>query len=231
MPAFAAPSTITAPKICELTSVIMSVFNMVVAVFPLGGLAILMYGAFLWATAGAEPQKVQQSQQTLTYGVIGLIVGLSAIAIIGTLQMIILGSGTFKWISDEGVMRVDFCIEDYKYTGSSYSDSDGDDNSFTPGERTCEDDNLVTCGNVCCTPNETCVQDGVLNYCEPAFTPSPTPEACDPACVEGEYCKEATHECIADPCYNWVCPSMGYDAGETECYVLPTGNRACRVPN
>jgi len=101
-------------RMCELSSIIVSGFNMLIAIFPLVGLGVLIFGSYLWATAGSDPQKIERSKKTLTTGVIGLVLGLSAIVIIGTLQMILIGDDKFKWISDEGILRVDFCLSDYQ---------------------------------------------------------------------------------------------------------------------
>lgn len=104
----------SAPEICQLTTVIMNVFNMIIAAFPIVGLAILMFGAFIWATASDDPQKLETAKKTLTYGVIGLIAGLSAIIILATMESLLIADENFQIIGDDGILRVDFCLEEYE---------------------------------------------------------------------------------------------------------------------
>ncbi|SRR6056297_791339 len=53
-----------------------SYIAMVVAIFA------IIYGGFLYMTAGGEPQKLQKGTQTIIYAIVGLIVAFSAYAII-----------------------------------------------------------------------------------------------------------------------------------------------------
>ena len=98
------PNTVYAAgpaNICELEQVIVNLFNLIIAVTPFIGLAILLYGAVLWMTAAADPQKVQLAQSTLTNGVIGLVLGLSAVLVVATIESFLLtGPGAFRWSED-----------------------------------------------------------------------------------------------------------------------------------
>lgn len=139
----------SAPEICELSSVIMNVFNMIIAAFPILGLAVLLFGAFVWATAGADPQKVEIAKKTLTYGVIGLVAGLSSIVILATLESMLI-SDKFTLFSSKGIMRVDFCLKEYEAGDSTGSQ--------------CATDQTA-CGSSCCNSNQSCVYDGGSQRC------------------------------------------------------------------
>lgn len=98
---------------CQFVSLVVTVFNFVMAIFPLLGLGTLFYGAVMWATASSEPQKLEQAKKTLTYGVIGFILGLSSIVILLTVENMFLKPGGGFSLSNAGSLRVNFCIDPY----------------------------------------------------------------------------------------------------------------------
>ncbi|GAI87602.1 unnamed protein product [marine sediment metagenome] len=111
--------------ICELEEVILNLFNLIIAITPFIGLAILLYGAVIWMTAAADPQRMQLAQSTLTYGVIGLVLGLSAILIVVTIESFLLsGESAFRWSEEGGAafIRVQICDEDVARGGGGEDD-------------------------------------------------------------------------------------------------------------
>ncbi|NOY14753.1 MAG: hypothetical protein GXP43_00875 [bacterium] len=48
----------------------------------------LLYGGFLWLTAGDEEQKVTQARNTITYAVVGLLILVGSLIIIKAIEMI-----------------------------------------------------------------------------------------------------------------------------------------------
>lgn len=98
------------PKICELQGTITNVFNFVIAAVPFVALAVLLYGAVLWYSSAGDPQKLQLAQSTLMYGVIGMVVGMSAVLIVITMESFLLGAD-FHWteVGVPGLINVDFC--------------------------------------------------------------------------------------------------------------------------
>ena len=122
-------------RICELEQVIVNIFNLVIAVTPFIGLAILVYGAVLWMTAAADPQKLQLAQSTLTNGVVGLVLGLSAVLIVVTIESFLLsGEDAFRWSDGAGAfVNVQICSED----AVEGEDNPCDPNPCGPGDR-CE---------------------------------------------------------------------------------------------
>lgn len=128
------PPTVPPVRICELEEVILHLFNLIIAITPFIGLAILIYGSVLWMTAAADPQKVQLAQSTLTYGVIGLVLGLSAVLIVVTIESFLLsGEGAFRWSEEGGAafVRVKIC-DDSAERGSPSDLPEGDECSTTP---------------------------------------------------------------------------------------------------
>ena len=57
----------------------------------LGGLIVfifILYGGFLWVTAGADEQKISQAQKTITYAIVGLVLMISSILILKAIEAI-----------------------------------------------------------------------------------------------------------------------------------------------
>ncbi len=46
----------------------------------------LLYGGFLWVTAGADDQKISQAQKTITYAVIGLVLMIVSILVLKVIE-------------------------------------------------------------------------------------------------------------------------------------------------
>lgn len=69
-----------------------AVFENVVGIFiPLGAIVlfvVLLFGGIQYITAGANPQKVQQARNILTYGIVGMIVLSMAFLILVLIQLI-----------------------------------------------------------------------------------------------------------------------------------------------
>lgn len=89
-------------RICDLQEVIVNGFNFIIAVFPFLGLGVLITGTFFWMTSQGDPQKLQRARDTLTYGVLGFVLGLSAVLIVGTIEVFLLDVENFRWIDEEG---------------------------------------------------------------------------------------------------------------------------------
>ena len=122
-------------RICELEQVIANLFNLVIALTPFIGLAILVYGAVIWMTATADPQKMQQAQHTLTYGVIGLVLGLSAVLVVVTIESFLLGGEVFRW--SDGIsafVQVKICADDAEGGGGD----DGGSEAFCTTDSECD---------------------------------------------------------------------------------------------
>jgi len=98
-----------APMICELEELALNGFNFLMAALPFIALFSLGYGAWLWMTSMGDPQKLQQARDTLAYSVIGLVVALSAVLVVLTIESFLL-STDFQWSKGaSAIVRVSIC--------------------------------------------------------------------------------------------------------------------------
>lgn len=109
-------------RICDLQEVIVNGFNFIIAVFPFLGLGVLILGTVFWITSQGDPQKLQKARDTLTYGVLGFVLGLSAVLIVGTIEVFLLDVENFRWIDEEGnfqFVQVGICEVEGKDLGAT----------------------------------------------------------------------------------------------------------------
>jgi hypothetical protein len=82
----------------DLRGAIINVIQYILGFLGLIAVIIILYGGFLWMTAAGNEEKVGKAKQTITAGLIGLIIILSAWAIaafvISALQTKVFNQGT-----------------------------------------------------------------------------------------------------------------------------------------
>ena len=65
----------------ELRTSIMQVINVILSFLGIIALIIILWGGFMWMTAGGNEEKVTKARQMLVAGVVGLAIVLAAYAI------------------------------------------------------------------------------------------------------------------------------------------------------
>lgn len=78
----AADSTIIVPEGPDLFAVVQNVLNTTFGVVGVIAVVMIIIGGFYYMTSRGEPDRVQRGKNTILYGIVGLIICLSAFAIV-----------------------------------------------------------------------------------------------------------------------------------------------------
>ncbi|MBU1164515.1 hypothetical protein KKA15_03065 [Patescibacteria group bacterium] len=65
----------------ELRESVMSIVNVALGFLGILAILIILWGGFVWLTAGGDESKVESAKKIITGGVVGLVIILSALAI------------------------------------------------------------------------------------------------------------------------------------------------------
>ncbi|EKD93733.1 MAG: hypothetical protein ACD_28C00071G0004 [uncultured bacterium] len=72
-------------KVTSAREYIVNVTNFVLSFLGLAGVVVIIYGGFLYVTAGGEEEQANKGKKSVTYAVIGIIIVLGSYAIVNTL--------------------------------------------------------------------------------------------------------------------------------------------------
>jgi hypothetical protein len=79
-------SITTPPSLKELETIYANVIQIATYFGGVALLFILLSGGIKWATSGGDPKKYQQAQQTLVFGLLGMVILSSAILVLGLIK-------------------------------------------------------------------------------------------------------------------------------------------------
>ena len=78
----AATNSVVVPEGPDLFVVVQNLLNVTFAVVGIIAVIMIIIGGFYYMTSQGEPERVQKGKNTILYGIIGLIICLSAFAIV-----------------------------------------------------------------------------------------------------------------------------------------------------
>lgn len=85
---------------CNLCDAIIVAQNIIQMLFELAvpiAVAVIVWGAFLFITAGGSEERVGKGKKTMTAAVIGLVIALAAWIIVNTILHVLTGDINFPW--------------------------------------------------------------------------------------------------------------------------------------
>ncbi|PKM87118.1 hypothetical protein CVU83_03380, partial [Candidatus Falkowbacteria bacterium HGW-Falkowbacteria-2] len=204
-------------------TIVARVINIAMSVLGIIAVGLILWGGFVWMTAGGQEEKIDQAKKILRNGVIGLLIILSAWGIVTFILSSLLGAtnssgGSSSCTSGQtlacGCGGGMSCIDGYwgPCLGSDCNSGGGptscDSNTLLPGCQAA--DQICATDSYCDSDSCSCQPKGQLGDSCDADAATPTCDADNNLCGEYLTCGPASCVCEGQPVITAVSPLGGF---------------------